>query len=54
MCKQGHSFAHQPVMFNPQVGQMQAPQAYYHPNGPQVRLFLGPRFTGHVETFCRV
>ncbi|XP_068303670.1 polyadenylate-binding protein-interacting protein 3-like [Pyrus communis] len=28
----GPSFGHQPVMFNPQT--MQAPQAFFHPNGP--------------------
>ncbi|KAJ4717830.1 polyadenylate-binding protein-interacting protein 3-like [Melia azedarach] len=26
---------HQPVLYNPQVGQMQSPQGYYHPHGPQ-------------------
>ncbi|XP_050381872.1 polyadenylate-binding protein-interacting protein 3-like isoform X3 [Argentina anserina] len=51
---QGHSFAHQPVMFNPQVGQMQAPQAYYHPNGPQYgqQMLLGhPRQVVYMPNY---
>ncbi|XP_004303672.1 PREDICTED: uncharacterized protein LOC101292616 [Fragaria vesca subsp. vesca] len=50
----GHSFAHQPVMFNPQVGQMQAPQAYYHPNGPQYgqQMLLGhPRQVVYMPNY---
>ncbi|KAJ7951548.1 polyadenylate-binding protein-interacting protein 3-like [Quillaja saponaria] len=40
----GHAFAgQQPLIFNQQVGQMQSPQAYFHPNGPQYgqQMLLG-------------
>ncbi|XP_012459434.2 polyadenylate-binding protein-interacting protein 3 isoform X2 [Gossypium raimondii] len=38
----GPSFpGHQPVIFNPQVAPIQSPQAYFHPNGPQ--MVLGQR-----------
>ncbi|XWS12118.1 hypothetical protein CRYUN_Cryun37aG0062700 [Craigia yunnanensis] len=34
----GPSFpGHQPVLFNPQAAPIQSPQAYFHPNGPQVQ-----------------
>ena len=33
------SFGHQPVIFNPQGGPLQTPQTYFHPNGPQVRIY---------------
>jgi len=37
----GPSFnGQQPVMFNPQVTPLQAPQAYFHPGGPQVPYLL--------------
>ncbi|XP_047341893.1 polyadenylate-binding protein-interacting protein 3-like isoform X2 [Impatiens glandulifera] len=41
----GHSFAHQPVVFNPPVAPMQSPQGYYHPSGPQYgqQMVVGPR-----------
>ncbi|KAL1829285.1 hypothetical protein ACET3Z_007697 [Daucus carota] len=38
----GQSFGgHQPVMFNPQAAAMQAPQPFFHPNGPQHLLQYG-------------
>jgi len=50
----GPSFAHQPVMFNPQVAPMQSPQAYFHPNGPQYgqQMILGhPRPVLYMPTY---
>ncbi|PSR96935.1 Polyadenylate-binding protein [Actinidia chinensis var. chinensis] len=50
----GPSFAHQPVMFNPQVAPMQSPQAYFHPNGPQhgQQMILGhPRQVLYMPTY---
>lgn len=31
-------------MFNPQAASMQAPQSYFHPNGPQVSENFCPSF----------
>ncbi|KAJ7963228.1 polyadenylate-binding protein-interacting protein 3-like [Quillaja saponaria] len=51
----GHSFAgQQPVIFNPPVGQMQSPQAYFHPNGPQYgqQMLLGhPRQVMYMPSY---
>ncbi|TQD92863.1 hypothetical protein C1H46_021533 [Malus baccata] len=44
----GPSFGHQPVMFNPQ----QAPQAYFHPNGPQYgQQMLHPRQVVYMPNY---
>lgn len=48
----GPSFTHQPVMFSQQ--QMQAPQAYFHPNGPQYgqQMLLGhPRQVLYMPSY---
>ncbi|XP_059645106.1 polyadenylate-binding protein-interacting protein 4-like isoform X2 [Cornus florida] len=51
----GPSFpGHQPVLFNPQAAQMQSPQAYFHPNGPQYgqQMILGhPRQVLYMPTY---
>ncbi|PSR96189.1 Polyadenylate-binding protein [Actinidia chinensis var. chinensis] len=50
----GPSFAHQPVIFNPQVSPMQSPQAYFHPNGSQYaqQMILGhPRQVLYMSTY---
>ncbi|KAM2993709.1 hypothetical protein FF2_045774 [Malus domestica] len=44
----GPSFGHQPVMFNPQ----QAPQGYFHPNGPQYgQQMLHPRQVVYMPNY---
>ncbi|CAN6707422.1 unnamed protein product [Malus baccata var. baccata] len=48
----GPSFGHQPVMFNPQT--MQAPQPFFHPNGPQYgqQMLLGhPRQVVYMPNY---
>ncbi|WOG89383.1 hypothetical protein DCAR_0208621 [Daucus carota subsp. sativus] len=51
----GQSFGgHQPVMFNPQAAAMQAPQPFFHPNGPQYgqHMILGqPRQVVYMPTY---
>ncbi|XP_057459797.1 polyadenylate-binding protein-interacting protein 4-like isoform X1 [Actinidia eriantha] len=50
----GPSFAHQPVVYNPQMAPMQSPQAYFHPNGPQYgqQMILGhPRQVLYMPTY---
>ncbi|KAK1375926.1 LsmAD domain-containing protein [Heracleum sosnowskyi] len=51
----GQSFGgHQQVMFNPQAASVQAPQSYFHPNGPQYgqHMILGqPRQVVYMPTY---
>ncbi|KAL8113697.1 hypothetical protein AgCh_020848 [Apium graveolens] len=51
----GQSFGgHQQVLFNPQAPSMQAPQSYFHPNGPQYgqHMILGqPRQVVYMPTY---
>ncbi|PON96212.1 Ataxin [Trema orientale] len=48
------SYPHPQVMFNPQAGQLQAPQAYFHPNAPQYgqQMLLGqPRQVVYMPSY---
>lgn len=51
----GPSFPHhQPVIYGPQGTPMQAPQTYFHPNGPQYgqQMLLGqPRQVVYMPTY---
>jgi len=50
----GPSFAHQPVMFNPQIAPMPSQQGYFHPSGPQFgqQMILGhPRQVLYMPTY---
>ncbi|KAL6996288.1 Polyadenylate-binding protein-interacting protein 3 [Sarracenia purpurea var. burkii] len=50
----GPPFAHQSVIFNPQIAPMQSPPAYFHPNGPQYgqQMILGhPRQVIYMPTY---
>lgn len=50
----GPSFAHHPVVFNPQIAPMPSQQGYFHPNGPQYgqQMILGhPRQVLYMPTY---